>query len=246
FPAPADVDPAFWAPDAETIHQYRQADLVLLNGAAYAKWVEKAALPDSRLVNTSASFADGYIRAESAGMHSYKPGGDAAHTGIAFTTWLDLYQAARQAEAIAQALAGNQPEHKAEFERNLDVLRSELMALDLEFQKLSARQPGKPLFVAQPVYQYFARRYELQLESLAWEPDQFPSDAQWRQLVRAQESFPALWMLWKEQPLTDTAQRLQSLGIEAIIFDPCGNRPQRGDFMTVMKNNLNNLKKVFH
>ena len=33
FPAPSDVDPAFWQPDRETIRTYQQADLILLNGA---------------------------------------------------------------------------------------------------------------------------------------------------------------------------------------------------------------------
>ena len=33
FPAPADVDPAYWSPAPEIISEYQQADLVLLNGA---------------------------------------------------------------------------------------------------------------------------------------------------------------------------------------------------------------------
>ena len=37
FPAPADVDPAYWMPDTPTITAYQQADLILLNGARYAK-----------------------------------------------------------------------------------------------------------------------------------------------------------------------------------------------------------------
>ena len=50
FPAPAEGDPAYWMPDAKTIGAYQQADLVLLNGANYAKWVKKVSLPRSRMV----------------------------------------------------------------------------------------------------------------------------------------------------------------------------------------------------
>jgi hypothetical protein len=53
FPAPADVDPAYWNPDVDTISAYQQADLIFLNGAGYAKWVDKVSLPRSKLVNTS-------------------------------------------------------------------------------------------------------------------------------------------------------------------------------------------------
>ena len=45
FPAPANVDPAYWMPDAPTIAAYQQADLILLNGARYAKWINKVTLP---------------------------------------------------------------------------------------------------------------------------------------------------------------------------------------------------------
>ncbi len=38
FPAPADEDPAFWKPAAEVVTAYQQADVILLNGAGYAKW----------------------------------------------------------------------------------------------------------------------------------------------------------------------------------------------------------------
>ena len=86
FPAPPDVDPAFWKPGADVVAAYQRADLILLNGAGYAKWVDKASLPRSRLVDTSRAFADKYIQAPSAVTHSHGPGGEHAHSGTAFTT----------------------------------------------------------------------------------------------------------------------------------------------------------------
>ena len=245
FPAPADVDPAFWKPDRKTIGEYQKADLILINGAGYAKWVDKVSLPRLRQVNTSASFADAYIAVEDTVTHSHGPGGDHSHAGTAFTTWLDLYQASEQAEAILQALAKKRPEYQAEFERNYEALKRELMALDLELQRLVAKHPGKPLFVSHPVYQYFARRYELRLESVSWEPAVMPAEQEWEKLVFAQEAFPATWMLWENQPRADIAERLQSAGIIPVVFTPCANRPPQGDFIEVMRRNLENLKTVF-
>ena len=37
FPAPANEDPAYWSPDPEIVAAYQGADLILLNGADYAK-----------------------------------------------------------------------------------------------------------------------------------------------------------------------------------------------------------------
>jgi len=243
FPTPANVDPAFWMPDAETIASYRQADLVLLNGAGYARWVDKVSLPRARLVDTSAAFAEGYI-AET-GSVAQSSGGERSHAATAFTTWLDFYQATQQAEAIMQALAKERPQYQAEFERNFRALKQELMALDLDIQKLVASKPAKSLFVSRPVYQYLARRYQLRLESMVWEADEMPDEQQWEQLVYSQEQFPAQWMIWEEQPVAEITQRLRTLGIDVVVFSPCANRPPQGDFLGVMKSNIANLGKVF-
>ena len=52
FPGPADEDPAFWIPGTETIQRYQQADLILLNGAGYARWTKRVSLPRLRSVDT--------------------------------------------------------------------------------------------------------------------------------------------------------------------------------------------------
>ncbi len=55
FPVPADVDPANWNPDLADIAAYQQADLILLNGAGYAKWVPTSACRDQKLWTPPAS-----------------------------------------------------------------------------------------------------------------------------------------------------------------------------------------------
>ena len=61
LPVPPDVDPAFWQPDAAAIGDLQRADVILLNGAGYAKWVSRVSLPLRKLVDTSAGFSDRYI-----------------------------------------------------------------------------------------------------------------------------------------------------------------------------------------
>jgi zinc transport system substrate-binding protein len=245
FPAPADVDPAFWMPERKTISEYQQADLVILNGAAYAGWVSKVSLPRLRQVDTSKAFKDGFIMVKDTVTHSHGPVGEHSHTGTAFTIWLDFYQAVQQAEAIAAALSRKQPEHKSEFEKNLAPLRKDLMALDLEIQQTVAKKPRQLLFASHPLYHYLARRYELHIEDLVWEPDVMPDDQQWQQLRLAQERFPADWMLWEKQPRPEIVQQLDSMGIGIAVFDPCANRPASGDFLSVMHDNIANLKQIF-
>ena len=102
LPVPADVDPVYWTPGIADIGAYQQADLILLNGAGYAKWVSKVSLPRSKTVDTSRGFKDQYITVKETMTHSHGAEGEHAHEGLAFTTWLDLSLAAKQAEAIAE------------------------------------------------------------------------------------------------------------------------------------------------
>ena len=47
LPIPGNVNPAVWIPDANIIIAYQRADLTLLNGAGYAKWIDKVTLRSS-------------------------------------------------------------------------------------------------------------------------------------------------------------------------------------------------------
>lgn len=245
FPAPADVDPACWMPDRKTIADYQQADLILLNGAEYARWTEKVTLPGSKMVDTSKKFRDRYIYAEEATTHSHGPGGEHAHESLVFTTWLDFDLAATQAKAIADALSREKPDQKHLFQQNWGRLEKELMGLDEEMKRIISKNRKLPLVASHPVYQYLANRYELNIQSVHWEPDEVPSQEQWLALQRILKEHSAQWMLWEDAPLKQSAEGLRSVGIQSIIFAPCGNVPAEGDFMDVMRRNVENLEKAF-
>lgn len=95
------------------------------------------------------------------------------------------------------------------------------------------------------MYDYFARRYRLNIVSVHWEPDQTPGDEQWLELKKILEQHPAKWMIWEGDPLTATIEKLKGLQIDSIVFNPCGNVPAQGDFLTVMRQNIQNFKMAF-
>jgi zinc transport system substrate-binding protein len=245
FPAPAEIDPAFWKPGAGSVNRYQNADLILLNGATYAKWVPQVSLPNSKVVDTSADFRSQYISLTEALSHSHGPGGEHAHAGTAFTTWLDLALAAEHARAIKTAFVKKWPDHEAVFETNFNALEKDLLVLDQDLRTIAALDPGQPLVASHPVYQYLARRYDLNLDAVHWEPDEGPSDEQWSELEHMLEGHPAKWMIWEGGPSPDTVARLESIGVRSIVFDPCGNTPEQGDFLSTMQTNVENLKSAF-
>jgi len=245
FPAPANVDPAFWKPDEATVRKYQKADLIILNGAGYAKWTQKVSLPMLRMINTSVGFKNNLINIDTNVTHSHGPGGDHSHGGTAFTTWLDFSLAALQAEAIYKALSRKLPGSKVVFTQNFEMLKNDLLELDAAMETMSAHKPGLPLFGSHPIYQYMARRYDLNMKMLMWEPDDDPGIAQWKIIQGLVQEHKAMWMVWEGEPLQESSQTLREMGIQSHVFDPCFNRPDKGDFLSVMQQNLNNMATVF-
>ena len=241
FPAPADDDPADWQPDAEVIAAYQKADLIVRNGATYAKWMERVTLPQSKMVDTAAAFDSRLIEVDSAVTHSHGPEGEHSHGEIAFTTWLDPQLAMLQAEAIAAAMSAARPDAADDFDANLEALRADLEALDQSLEAATRGLGDTALLGSHPVYQYLARRYGLNLQSVHFEPDENPDEETWADLERLHGAHPAATMLWEAEPLPETAERLRAMGIESIVFDPAGNRPTSGDFFEVMTTNAANL-----
>lgn len=244
FPAPADVDPAFWEPDVTTIAAYQSADLIVRNGAGYAAWTIMASLPESKVVDTSRAFADQVIVEEGAVTHSHGPQGEHSHGASAFTTWLDLHQATQQAEAIAAALSTASPQAAGDFERNVAALRADLEQLDARLMAITAQLGDTPLLGSHPVYQYLARRYGMNLRSVHFEPGEMPTEEAWQQLAQLHERHPATIMLWESQPAAQIAARLQQMGIATVVFDPAANRPADGDFLSVMRTDVANLEEA--
>ena len=244
FPAPPGVDPAFWSPPVETVARYQAADLVLLNGAGYARWVGRASLPRKSVVDTSRSFRDRTIHVEDLVTHGHGPGGEHSHGGTAFVTWLDFRQAVEQARAIRDALVRTRPASEAVFDANVAALARDLESLDRRLETAIAPLVGKPLLASHPVYQYLARRYALDLRSVSWEAGTVPDPEQWRKLQAVVAEHPAKWMLWEGPPIEETRSRLEQMGVRSLVFDPCPNRPPKGDFLGVMEKNIANVEGI--
>jgi zinc transport system substrate-binding protein len=237
FPAPPDIDPAFWSPGPDSVAAYQQADVIFRHGAGYARWIDRTTLPASRLVDTSAAFADRLIGVEDAVVHTHGPAGEHSHGETAFTTWLDPRLAIEHTRAILEALVVARPQHETSFREGFDTLERDLLENDRQFETAFAAFSGQPLLASHPVYQYLAGRYSLSMRSVHFEPDERPDERAWGDLEKILAEHPASLMLWEGEPLPDTAARLETLGVGVVVFDPCGNRPGEGDWMTTMRRN---------
>ena len=245
FPAPSGVDPASWSPGADIVGAYQQADLIFLNGAGYAGWVERSSLPASRIVDTAAGFYDRLIPLESSVTHSHGTQGEHSHEGLAATLWLDPELASAQAAAVAASLAASRPEIAEGVEQRLGELEEDLRSLDERLKRVAERLSEEPLLFSQPVYQYWIRRYGLHARILHWQPDEGPDEEAWSRLGRLLEEHRAGWMIWDSEPSEATSSELARRGVESLVYELAANRPSEGDFLAQMRVNVERLEAAF-
>jgi zinc transport system substrate-binding protein len=244
FPVPGGEDPAYWQPGPAEIAAYQQADLILLNGAGYARWTQYASLPPARVVDTSASFRDQYLRLAEAVVHKHGPQGEHSHEGIASHTWLDPRLAREQARAVRDALRQLLPESKAAYvDTNWSQLDRQLDEWQIALEQL-ARPAGRKMFASHPVYDYLARFCQWDLKSVHWEPGEMPSQEEWNRFEELRAQHDASVMLWEDEPLEEIRNRLDALAVRPVVYLVCGNRPSSGDFLSVMRDNLQRLAKA--
>jgi zinc transport system substrate-binding protein len=150
-----------------------------------------------------------------------------------------------QALAVRGAIAKAQPSLEASLNRAYEQLKADLEALDARLAAAVAQDPTRPVIFSHPVYQYLAARYNMVSQSLHWEPGEEPTEEQWKELVHRVDHDPLHWMIWERDPLPEVVARLTEMGIQSVVFEPCGNRPSSGDYMSIMASNAEGLETAY-
>jgi ABC-type Zn uptake system ZnuABC Zn-binding protein ZnuA len=240
FPVPEDHDPAYWEPSGDQIAEIQSADLVILNGADYAKWTLRATLPWSRTVVTCEDMEEDLIEIPDAVVHSHVPEGEHSHAGLISESWLDPDLAIRQAREVYDAISGRLPDHKSALEARFLDLERELKTFAEELDH-TLGQTSVRWLSAKPRFHYMLARYDTMPEVLHWEAKESISSSQWESLVSRLGGESAV-LLWSEPPLNATRDRLLKAGVQSIVLDIAATRLREGDFLSVMRGNLNAIQ----
>ncbi len=249
-PCPATEDPIYWMPDDKTLAAYQQADLIVINGASFEKWLDKASLPQSRIVDTSKSMADSLTTFTQVIQHTHGPRGEHAHAGIDGHLWLDPLNSKAQAQAITTAFIRRDPDHTAAFQDGFTALAKDLDDLDARLRAISTRPEKVTLLCSHPAYNYIARRYGWQIRSLHLDPQAMPDAKALAEIKQASIDLPAQYLLWEVAPADGIADTIrQATGVRSIVFSPCetlaDDALQRGDdYLSVMRANIAALEQA--
>ena len=64
-----------------------------------------------------------------------------------------------------------------------------------------------------------------------WEPEVEPTTSDWIELQQMLARQAASFMVWEDEPLPATVERLSRMGLEVVAFHTAANRPEMGDFL---------------
>jgi zinc transport system substrate-binding protein len=236
-----DGDPALWIPGAGQIQLLQSADAVIINGAGAESWLKLISIDRQSLVDTSADIADRLIALDDSVLHQHGPEGEHSHQGTAFTTWLDPQLAIAQAKSVTSALIKLAPSGETGFRDNMAKLEQELIRLDSRLAEVFAKLDGRPVLFSHPVYQYLQHHYGINGRSVHWEPEQEPTTTAWIAVQQITTTHSATIMIWEDEPLTSTAQRLSDSGVASVYFHTVANRPGQGDYLSAMRANVERI-----
>jgi zinc transport system substrate-binding protein len=249
-PCPPDEDAIFWRPDPDTIAAYQGADLIVINGAEFEKWVLAAVLPEEKTVDSAKGLSGGLISFEHAVTHSHGPAGEHSHEGIDGHTWVDPVNALAQAAEIEKAMSSAFPEHAERFRRGFATLKVQLEELDRAFKELSASGADTPILCSHPAYNYIARRYEWKVRNLDLDPEQKLTDEQIEEVRTALKTHAARHLVWEGQPADEVVEQVRAkLGLQSVVFSPCelmgpAELKAGASYMTVMRENIEAMRAV--
>ena len=142
---------------------------------------------------------------------------------------------------ILEALISLMPENEEKLTANFLELKTQFSELNSNMNQISASLNDVQIYASHPVYQYLAKAYGLKINSEHWEPDVFPGEEQWSQFNHKLDHNPSDLMIWEDHPIEETKIRLDELGVKVIVFNPGGNRPDSGDFISLMHSNMEAL-----
>ena len=246
-PCPADEDAIFWEPDRATIAAYQAADLIVINGAAFEKWVLLSVLPEDRMVDTARDLPGELITFAHSTTHSHGPAGTHSHEGIDGHTWVDPVNALVQARSIRDAMAARFPGLADAFGGGFARLESRLKGLDADLRGLSGALGDSPLLCSHPAYNYVARRYGWRIRNLDLDPVEPLKDEQVAAVRAILRTHPARIILWEGEPSAGNVARMKELGLVSVTFSPCelmdpAELQAGADYMSVMKTNIESLR----
>ena len=240
---PPGAEPHDWEPGSKEIQAINSAKVFVYNGAGLEHWVDKTlrSLDNKQLVVVEASRGIDLMQ----GVDTEETEKNALDPHV----WLDPLGAAREVEAIRDALIKVDPANRSAYEQNAEAYKEKLNALDQEYRTGLAACPQKTFFTSHAAFGYLAKRYGLtQYPIMGLAPDAEPTPKALADVVATAKKENIKYIFF-ETLVSDKLAKVvaQEVGAQTLVLNPLEGLTQEEmkagkDYLAVMRENLANLK----
>ncbi|MEX2587823.1 MAG: metal ABC transporter substrate-binding protein [Actinomycetota bacterium] len=158
--------------------------------------------------------------------------------------WLDPTRVVTLARKVAEAFSELYPQASDSFASNADALAAELTELDGEFQSGLADCISREIVTSHEAFAYLADRYGLQQIGIGGlSPESEPSPAKMAEVTASVKEHSITTIFFQEFVTPATAETVaRETGSTTSVLSPLEIAPESGDYFTVMRANLQNLR----
>ena len=236
---PAGIEPHDWEPSPQDITAIQNARVFIYLGILDA-WADSAAadLDTNRTIPLRAIDGQKLIGSQ-----------DEEITGEDPHVWLSPKRYIQLADVIYSALATADSKNAAFYKSNLDTLKRDLDALDIEFVTGLANCERTTIFTSHAAFGYLAESYGLKQVAVSGiSPDVEPSPARLREVLEQIKADKATHIFFETLISPRVEETLAAeAGIRTMVLNPLEGLTDEeisaGDnYIKVMKSNLTNLK----
>ena len=235
---PAGSEPHDWEPSTSDIIALEKADVFIYNGAGMEGWAEDIL---SSLSNKSLTV----VEASQGISLMFKDSKPDPHV------WLDPKLAKSELASIKDALAASDPDNAPYYEENYNKYAAEFDALDSELRESLSACPKKDIVVAHQAYGYLCAAYglnQIAIEGILAESE--PDPARMAEIIDIVRDKGINVIFFEELISPKVAQSIaDETGAQVAVLNPLGGlsdeeKAAGGDYISVMKKNLEELKKA--
>jgi zinc transport system substrate-binding protein len=176
LPVPPGQDPVHWEPPRAALRAMQRARLIVANGAGAEPWLESAAVPRSRLVDTGRDLTERLIEGE-ARTHRHGPEGEHTHAATRPHTWVDPTLLRLQLGTLAEALGAAFPEAADAIVERRRALDEALRAIQARWSALGPALAERRVLALSDAYAYLGRAHGFEVEVV--EADALPLPGAW-------------------------------------------------------------------
>lgn len=178
---------------------------------------------------------------------------DHDHGDVDPHVWMSPILSDALAYSIKEALIEAAPEKKADFEKNFEELRADLLKLDRAFIDMASAAQTKTFFVSHAAFGYIAETYGLEQVAIAGLHSQTePSQKQLASLVEYAKEQDVKYILFEQNVSSKLTEVIQKeIGAESLMLHNLGvltadDVKNDEDYFTLMEYNIETLEQALN